>query len=75
MHKEPINDELKRNIKILQSQYSMLINEEIEWKIKLMRQKSFEHANKPGGLLAWQIKKREAKKMINQIKIGGNYIS
>lgn len=53
--KKPVNTQNKQNIKMLQAQFSMLINQEVEWKIKMMRQRNFEFANKPGKLLAWQL--------------------
>lgn len=59
----------KQNIKMLQTQFSMIINQEIEWKIKRMRQKKIELENKPGKLLAWQLKKRQCQNTINKIKI------
>lgn len=40
------------------------LNKEIERNIKLLSQKEFEGANKPGKLLDWQIKKRKEKKYI-----------
>lgn len=44
-------------IKIIQEQISGLLNKEIEWKLKYLKQKVFDGANKPGKLLAWQLKK------------------
>lgn len=43
------------------------IFEETEWMMKQMQQKEFENANKPGKLLAWQLKKRREKKYITKI--------
>lgn len=48
----------------------MIINQEIEWKIKLLKHGSFKFANKPGKLLAWQLKKqKQNERIINKIKI------
>uniref|UniRef100_A0A670K2L6 Reverse transcriptase domain-containing protein n=1 Tax=Podarcis muralis TaxID=64176 RepID=A0A670K2L6_PODMU len=49
----------------------MLINREVEWKVKKLRQNSFEFANKSGKLLAWQIKKRKEQNTINKIVVAG----
>lgn len=49
-------------LKILQEQMHCLLNNELEWKIKLLRQKEFEGANKSRRYLAWQLKKRQEKK-------------
>lgn len=49
------DENIKQNIKILQTQFSMLINEEIEWKIKWLNHKHFEFRNKSGKLLVWQL--------------------
>lgn len=40
-------------MKILQDQLHGQIDKEVEWKMKLLRQKDFEMANKPGKFLAW----------------------
>lgn len=64
------DEQIKQTIKILQIQYSMLVNQEVEWKVKLMRQKNFESANKTGKLLAWQLRKRQSQNLINKIRIG-----
>uniref|UniRef100_A0A670I4H7 Reverse transcriptase domain-containing protein n=1 Tax=Podarcis muralis TaxID=64176 RepID=A0A670I4H7_PODMU len=53
----------------------MLINREIEWKIKRLRQRNFEHANKTGKLLAWQLKKRKEQNTINRIVVEGEEIN
>lgn len=42
------------------------LNKEIERNIKLLRQKEFEGGNKPGKLLAWQIQKKERKKIYSK---------
>uniref|UniRef100_A0A670K591 Reverse transcriptase domain-containing protein n=1 Tax=Podarcis muralis TaxID=64176 RepID=A0A670K591_PODMU len=73
--KNPKNKKIKENIKVLQAQYTMLINREIEWKIKRLRQRNFEHANKTGKLLAWQLKKRKEQNTINRIAVEGAEIN
>uniref|UniRef100_A0A670HPA6 Reverse transcriptase domain-containing protein n=1 Tax=Podarcis muralis TaxID=64176 RepID=A0A670HPA6_PODMU len=75
LSQNPKNKKLKENIKVLQSQYAMLINREIEWKIKRLRQRNFEYANKPGKLLAWQLKKRKEQNTINKIVVEGEEIT
>lgn len=52
-----------------------LLNEEIENKIQVLRQREFAGANKPGWFLAWQIKKKREKKIITEIKVHGKVIS
>uniref|UniRef100_A0A670IIA8 Reverse transcriptase domain-containing protein n=1 Tax=Podarcis muralis TaxID=64176 RepID=A0A670IIA8_PODMU len=47
----------------------MLTSQEIEWKIKLMKQRYFESANKTGKFLAWQLRKRQKQNTINKIKV------
>lgn len=56
--KNPRNKAVKQNIKILQIQFSILLNQEIGWKIKMVKQRNFEFANKLGRMLAWQLKKK-----------------
>uniref|UniRef100_A0A670JBZ4 Reverse transcriptase domain-containing protein n=1 Tax=Podarcis muralis TaxID=64176 RepID=A0A670JBZ4_PODMU len=69
--KKPNNTKIKQEIKILQTQFSMLINKEVEWNIKRLRQKNFEFANKSGKWLAWQVKKRKEQNTINKIVVNG----
>uniref|UniRef100_A0A670JGC5 Reverse transcriptase domain-containing protein n=1 Tax=Podarcis muralis TaxID=64176 RepID=A0A670JGC5_PODMU len=73
--KNPKNKRVKENIKVLQSQFAMLINREVEWKVKKLRQKSFEFANKAGRLMAWQLKKRKEQNIINKIEVEGEEIN
>lgn len=75
LFKNPKNKKIKENIKVLQSQYAMLINREIEWKVKKLRQRNFEYANKAGKLLAWQLKKRKEQNTINKIEVEGEEIT
>lgn len=56
-----------KEIRIIKEQLDGLLNKELEWKLKFLKQKEFEGANKPGKLLAWQIKKKREKKIINKI--------
>uniref|UniRef100_A0A670JNS3 Reverse transcriptase domain-containing protein n=1 Tax=Podarcis muralis TaxID=64176 RepID=A0A670JNS3_PODMU len=67
--KYPKDEQSLQTIKILQRQYSILTNQEIEWKIKLMRQRYFESANKTGKFLAWQLRKRQKQNVINKIMV------
>uniref|UniRef100_A0A670IBL2 Reverse transcriptase domain-containing protein n=1 Tax=Podarcis muralis TaxID=64176 RepID=A0A670IBL2_PODMU len=69
--KKPNNLKIKQEIKTLQTQFAMIINKEVEWNIKRLRQKNFEFANKAGKWLAWQLKKRKEQSTINKIKING----
>lgn len=55
-------------LKMLQEQLHCVLNKEIEYKIKFLKMKEFIGANKPGRFLAWQLKKRKEKKIINEIK-------
>lgn len=43
--------------------------EEINKKIKFMKQRYFEQADKPGKLLGWQIKERRKKTIISKLKV------
>ncbi|CAI7934905.1 Hypothetical predicted protein [Podarcis lilfordi] len=51
-----------------------MMNQEIEWKIKQMRQKTFESANKCGKLLAWQMKKRQKLNTVTNLEVEGRNI-
>lgn len=55
-------------LKLLQEQMHCILNREIENKIKCLKMKEFIGANKPGKFLAWQLRKRKEKRMINEIK-------
>uniref|UniRef100_A0A670IGS1 Reverse transcriptase domain-containing protein n=1 Tax=Podarcis muralis TaxID=64176 RepID=A0A670IGS1_PODMU len=72
--RNPKDEQNIQIIKMLQSQYSLLTSEEVEWKIKLMKQKYFESANKTGKLSAWQLRKRQKQNMINKIKVNEQLI-
>uniref|UniRef100_A0A670HXR6 Reverse transcriptase domain-containing protein n=1 Tax=Podarcis muralis TaxID=64176 RepID=A0A670HXR6_PODMU len=65
----PEDEKMKQIAKVLQTQYSTLLGQEVEWRIKSMKQKYFESANKTGRLLAWQLRKRKKQMVINKIKI------
>lgn len=45
-------------IKILQKELETITMEEINKNIKFMKQRYFEQANRPGKLMAWQIKEK-----------------
>uniref|UniRef100_A0A670JHA3 Reverse transcriptase domain-containing protein n=1 Tax=Podarcis muralis TaxID=64176 RepID=A0A670JHA3_PODMU len=66
---KPNDEQNKQLYKMLQTQYSTLINQEVEWGIKLMKQKFFESANKMGKLLAWQLRNRRKHNVINRVKV------
>uniref|UniRef100_A0A670HXY3 Reverse transcriptase domain-containing protein n=1 Tax=Podarcis muralis TaxID=64176 RepID=A0A670HXY3_PODMU len=70
----PKSKETLREIKFHQSQYMKLINQEVEWKIKQMKQRSFESANKCGKLLAWQLKKRQKLNYVTNLEVEGKNI-
>uniref|UniRef100_A0A670KI73 Reverse transcriptase domain-containing protein n=1 Tax=Podarcis muralis TaxID=64176 RepID=A0A670KI73_PODMU len=71
---KPKSQEILREIKLYQVQYMKMMNQEIEWKIKQMRQKTFESANKCGKLLAWQMKKRQKLNTITNLEVEGRNI-
>uniref|UniRef100_A0A670J5I8 Reverse transcriptase domain-containing protein n=1 Tax=Podarcis muralis TaxID=64176 RepID=A0A670J5I8_PODMU len=74
LRSKPKSNEILREIKFHQAQYSKLINQEVEWKIKQMRQRSFESANKCGKLLAWQLKKRQKLNYVTNLEVEGENI-
>uniref|UniRef100_A0A670HUA2 Reverse transcriptase domain-containing protein n=1 Tax=Podarcis muralis TaxID=64176 RepID=A0A670HUA2_PODMU len=74
LRSKPKSQEILREIKLYQTQYSKLINQEVEWKIKLMKQRSFESANKCGKLLAWQLKKRQKLNTVTNLEFEGKNI-
>lgn len=65
---KPKDEPIKQNIKMLETQFSMMVNQEVEWKIKLMRLKNFESPNKTDKLLAWQLKPHQSQNTINKIR-------
>uniref|UniRef100_A0A670K332 Reverse transcriptase domain-containing protein n=1 Tax=Podarcis muralis TaxID=64176 RepID=A0A670K332_PODMU len=73
--KKPNNERILQEIKSLQTQFAMLINKEVEWNIKRLRQKNFEFANKSGKWLAWQVKRRKEQKTINKIQLNGEEVT
>uniref|UniRef100_A0A670HYC8 Reverse transcriptase domain-containing protein n=1 Tax=Podarcis muralis TaxID=64176 RepID=A0A670HYC8_PODMU len=70
----PKDEQSLQTVKFLQTQYSMLTNQEIENKIKIMRQRYFESANKIGKFLAWQLRKKQKQNVINKIRVGDDLI-
>uniref|UniRef100_A0A670JD11 Reverse transcriptase domain-containing protein n=1 Tax=Podarcis muralis TaxID=64176 RepID=A0A670JD11_PODMU len=74
LRSKPNSKEILREIKFHQAQYSKLINQEVEWKIKQMKQRSFESANKCGKLLAWQLKKRQKMNTVTNLEVEGRNI-
>uniref|UniRef100_A0A670J9A9 Reverse transcriptase domain-containing protein n=1 Tax=Podarcis muralis TaxID=64176 RepID=A0A670J9A9_PODMU len=69
--KKPNNEKIRQEIKTLQTQFAMIIDKEVEWNIKRLRQKNFEFANKSGKWLAWLVKKRKEENTIGRIQING----
>lgn len=49
--------------------------EEIKRNIKYMKERYFEQAERPGKLLAWQIKERREKTVISKLKVNGYAIT
>uniref|UniRef100_A0A670ILE0 Reverse transcriptase domain-containing protein n=1 Tax=Podarcis muralis TaxID=64176 RepID=A0A670ILE0_PODMU len=74
LRSKPKSQEILREIKYYQTQYMELTNQEIEWKIKQMRQRTFESADKRGKLLAWQLKKRQKLNTVTCLEIEGKNI-
>uniref|UniRef100_A0A670K5V5 Reverse transcriptase domain-containing protein n=1 Tax=Podarcis muralis TaxID=64176 RepID=A0A670K5V5_PODMU len=73
--RKPNCRKVKENIKILQTQFAIIINREVEWNIKKLRQRNFEFSNKSGKWLAWQIRKRKEQGIINKITVEGEEIT
>lgn len=65
---------IELEINILQKQLGNLMMEEVNRNIRYMKQRYFEQADRPGKLLAWQIKKRRKKTVISELKINGENI-
>uniref|UniRef100_A0A670HV05 Reverse transcriptase domain-containing protein n=1 Tax=Podarcis muralis TaxID=64176 RepID=A0A670HV05_PODMU len=74
LRSKPKSQEILREIKLYQTQYMELMNQEIEWKIKQMRQKTFESADKCGKLLAWQMRKRQKLNTVTNLEVEGKSI-
>lgn len=68
--KDLSNEEISKEIKLLRAEYSSILEQEIDCNLNILKSRNFENANKPGKLLAWQIKKRQIKRLINRLKIG-----
>uniref|UniRef100_A0A803SUT6 Reverse transcriptase domain-containing protein n=1 Tax=Anolis carolinensis TaxID=28377 RepID=A0A803SUT6_ANOCA len=66
---------LQGELKKLHQQYEQLIASEIERKVMYNRYNFFENANKPGKLLAWQIKDAKKKPLIMRIKNKGETVT
>nr|GEZ82414.1 hypothetical protein [Tanacetum cinerariifolium] len=64
----PGDKKVLQQIKILQSQLSLMITREIEIKMKYAKQKHFEHANKPGKFLAYKLRKEREKRIISKLQ-------
>uniref|UniRef100_A0A670HYM7 Reverse transcriptase domain-containing protein n=1 Tax=Podarcis muralis TaxID=64176 RepID=A0A670HYM7_PODMU len=75
LRSKPKSHEILREIKYYQTQYMEVTNQEIEWKIKQMRQKTFESADKCGKLLSWQLKKRQKLNTVTSLEIDGKLIN
>uniref|UniRef100_A0A670K308 Reverse transcriptase domain-containing protein n=1 Tax=Podarcis muralis TaxID=64176 RepID=A0A670K308_PODMU len=71
---KPKSQEILREIKLYQVQYMKMINQDIEWKVKQMRQNTFESANKCGKLLAWQLKKRQKLNTVTNLEVDGKNV-
>uniref|UniRef100_A0A670HZZ5 Reverse transcriptase domain-containing protein n=1 Tax=Podarcis muralis TaxID=64176 RepID=A0A670HZZ5_PODMU len=74
LRSKPKSHEILREIKYYQTQYMELMNQEIEWKIKQMRQRTFESADKCGKLLSWQLKKRQKLNTVTSLEMEGKII-
>lgn len=59
---------ITKEIKTLKKQIELEENEEIQKRIKYMKQLQFEHANKPGRWLAHRLKKQRERNIITEIK-------
>lgn len=59
---------------MFQEQLRALMMEDVDRKLKEIKQQSFKGVNNPGKFLGWQIKKRREKRWINKIKVGGKEI-
>lgn len=71
---KPKDETIKQNRKLLQAQFSMVVYQEVEWRIKMLRQKNFESVNKIGKYLAWQLKTRQKQNVICKIREGKKMI-
>lgn len=65
--RKPGEKRLQMEIRLIKEIYGML-NKELEWKLKYLKQREFEGGNKPGKFLAWQIKKKREQKIISKIR-------
>lgn len=69
--KNPSDSKIQNELKMLQKQLSMLLSEEIEYKLRCLKQKNFQFANKSGKWLAYKLKEKKNRNVITKIQEGG----
>lgn len=53
---KPVDSTTEKQLKVLQTQFFVIMQDELQQKLRSLKQKQFEWANKPGKLLAGQLK-------------------
>ncbi|XP_042314349.1 coiled-coil domain-containing protein 138 [Sceloporus undulatus] len=69
--KNPTDTKIQNELKMVQKQLSMLLSEEIEYKLRCLKQKNFQFANKSGKWLAYKLKEKKSRNEITKIQEGG----
>uniref|UniRef100_A0A803TDZ5 Reverse transcriptase domain-containing protein n=1 Tax=Anolis carolinensis TaxID=28377 RepID=A0A803TDZ5_ANOCA len=69
----PGDKRIKQELEIFKKQKTNLELEELEKKLRYIKQQHFQHANKPGRWLAWRIRRKKQSQHIIEIKTEGKY--
>uniref|UniRef100_A0A803TCQ4 Reverse transcriptase domain-containing protein n=1 Tax=Anolis carolinensis TaxID=28377 RepID=A0A803TCQ4_ANOCA len=72
LKQDPNNEKIKRDLEALKKQMSFIDLEETAKKLKFLKQREFQNANKPGKWLAWKINKKKQDRTIMEIISGEN---
>lgn len=75
LHKNASTEDNWRQLTAARAKLNIMMSDEITQKMNYIRQKEYEFGNKPGKLLAHQIKKEQAEKTIKAIHLRENKIT
>lgn len=76
LQQDPNNRELNMNLKLVRHQINLLDQEDLEKKLRWMKQRQFENANKQGRWLTYRLKKEKERSRIHNLREGnGEWIT
>lgn len=75
LKKKPGKNKVEKQIRLLQEQIRMFEIQEVIRALKRLQQKTFDGSNKVGKYLAYQLRKKKEKKIINKILVDDKEIS